>query len=99
MNENETYDVIIIGGGAAGLAAAISAAWKCRMLGGEGVAGACADASEASGSASARAGADAIVHAAEGVAAGALFRWRLLLRAMGPGLRIALFASWITPRR
>ena len=70
MNENETYDVIIIGGGAAGLAAAISAAWKCRMLGGEGVAGACADASEASGSASARAGADAIVHAAEGVAAG-----------------------------
>ena len=38
MNENETYDVIIIGGGAAGLAAAISAAWKCRVLGEEGVA-------------------------------------------------------------
>ncbi len=70
MNENETYDVIIIGGGAAGLAAAISAAWKCRALDGEDVAGACAGAGDASVSASARAGADAIVHAAADVGAG-----------------------------
>ena len=71
MNENETYDVIIIGGGAAGLAAAISAAWKCRVMGGEGVAGACAGASEASGSSPVCAGADGTVGAAAGVGAGA----------------------------
>lgn len=32
MNGNETYDVIVIGGGAAGLAAAIAAAWRSCML-------------------------------------------------------------------
>ena len=56
MNENETYDVIIIGGGAAGLAAAISAAWKCRMLGEEGVAAATPDATAAASRSGAAAG-------------------------------------------
>ena len=70
MNENETYDVIIIGGGAAGLAAAISAAWKCRVLSGKGVAGAGEGAGDASGSSSVCAGADDTVDTAAGVAAG-----------------------------
>ena len=56
MNENETYDIIIIGGGAAGLAAAISAAWKCRMLGEEGVAAAIPDATAAASRSGAAAG-------------------------------------------
>ena len=70
MNENETYDVIIIGGGAAGLAAAISAAWKCRVLSGKGVAGAGEGAGDASGSSPVRSGADGAVDAATGVVAG-----------------------------